>query len=227
MRRWIVLGTWLLCLSFALVSSAHAEPISITGTITQSSANDFADVRLTGSNGLSVVAGIHPFANFGPSDLCWITCLPGTTFNLGTRNVSTNDIVGTATVGSETFLLGGLSSNFGLLDLNVEDAMFTLPDLAAGTDRFTIPIVMNGSLLYPFPFNELGPTRADTFSGSGFASVLVAPSTLQPGTWRVTGLEYTFASDENAPVPEPSTLLLAASGLGWLLRRHRRSVIRP
>ena len=95
-----------------------------------------------------------------------------------------------------------------------------LPESGTGATTISAPFSVTSELSY-LPEGTLPSSRVG-LSGSGTATAFLAISDLQstPG-WRVTRLEYQFASDPE-PVPEPATLLLVGTGVLAIARRRQR-----
>ena len=110
-------------------------------------------------------------------------------------------------------------------------ASFVLPTSASGTVLFTIPFMLINSAL-GFPDADGAIVAGANLSGHGRATgTFRAFHDQAEGRTRFelleSGLRYEFeAGAAPAPVPEPSSMLLLASGAAFVARRLRRRVIR-
>jgi hypothetical protein len=121
---------------------------------------------------------------------------------------------GTATLDGVTYLdVGGLDSPTGAILQFL--AQMTLPS----------PLSPPSSVMAPFLLDFLFhvPGQEDHhLSGSGTATVFLGEDKgFGIPSWLVTDIRAELSSGP-APVPEPTTLLLAGSGLAWVARRRRR-----
>jgi hypothetical protein len=136
-------------------------------------------------------------------------------------------VQGDVTYGSESYSVGpGILDTDGDLNLDVFGAPISLPTAGIGELRtFTAPFTASGSLAPPFFPGGL----SNTLSGSGMMSITLAGpmSVEQPREWSFRSAEYRFSAPSGgpAPVPEPASCLLIASGLSALaLKRRSRAV---
>jgi PEP-CTERM motif-containing protein len=201
----------------------HADPIIVDGLITKTGEFSPAAIQFSATDNFSFSGFITPFASFAHpcSTGIWFHCLPGSTLQLG-GIASGSDVLGTVTIGTESFRAsGGLGT--GSLHL-VFDGGAVLPPVGEPAGLVSAPFSLTGQWAFPFVSGqEFRP--GFSFSGSGTVSAFIAPSLIEsPPGWRLTGLEYRFGSDLE-PIPEPGTLLLMATGLAALARRQfaRRS----
>src|SRR5262245_52200012 len=199
------------------VRISQADPVIVSGVVTKTGSFTAASIQFSATEDFSFTGLITPFANFGPGSQCWsFACAPGTTIQLG-GIASGSDVLGTVTIGGETFRSGGGIGDSGSLHL-VFDANGVLPAVVEPTALLSAPFSLSGQWGFPFiPAQQPRPVL--NFTGSGIVSASLAASVAPPGGWRVTTLEHRFGSDL-APIPEPSTLLLLATGLAALARRQ-------
>jgi len=154
--------------------------------------------------------------NVQARDTCLNTfCGPGTM--LGT-NSSFSGIIGApqdviATVNGVTYPPVTLTGS-----LNFVSQPIVLPDFGGGIGEVTIPFSMSGDLTGELPGGGT-PIFTATLNGHGFAHFIFFEIShdLSHPHYVIANIEYQFE-----PVPEPGTLLLAASGLAALIGISRR-----
>ena len=213
----------------AAISSAHADPIVVSGsaTLTSGITSDMrGPVNLTGTNfSASVftvggVFGLHSCSTFlaGLNGPC-------TSGNVSWLSVGT-DLIGTFTVNGVTF-----NSNV----INQMNLTFTGPG-------FVIPAELLGAsavqITAPFTFSGLAASPALSevimLQGQGTVNVLLVRRTVGIFTgFFLDHADYVFGSTVSGvtvrEVPEPTTLLLLLSGLGGaaIYRRRRNNLKHP
>jgi len=213
----------------AAISSAHADPIVVSGsaTLTSGITSDVrGPVNLTGTNfSASVftvggVFGLHSCSTFlaGLNGPC-------TSGNVSWLSVGT-DLIGTFTVNGVTF-----NSNV----INQMNLTFTGPG-------FVIPAELLGAsavqITAPFTFSGLAASPALSevvmLQGQGTVNVLLVRRTVGIFTgFFLDHADYVFGSTVSGvtvrEVPEPTTLLLLLSGLGGaaIYRRRRNNLKHP
>jgi hypothetical protein len=209
----------------AAISSAHADPIVVSGsaTLTSGISSDArGPVNLTGTNfsaSVFTVGGV-----FGLGDCStFLAGLNGpcTSANVSWLSVGT-DLIGTFTVNGVTF-----NSNV----INQMNVMFTGPS-------FVIPAELLGAsavqITAPFTFTGLAnsPLLSETvvLQGQGTVQVILVRRTIGIFTgFFLDHADYTFGSTVSGvtvqEVAEPMTLLLLMSGLGGtaIYRRRRNN----
>ena len=211
---------------FIVLLAAHdiqADPIIVDGLITKTGDFSPAAIQFSATDDFSFSGFITPFASFAHpcSTGIWFHCLPGSTLQLG-GIASGSDVLGTVTIGTESFRAsGGVAT--GSLYL-VFDGSAVLPPVGGPVGLVSAPFSLTGQWAFPFVSGqEFRP--GFSFSGTGTVSAFLAPSLIQsPPGWQLTRLEYVFGSEQE-PIPEPGTVLLMATGLVALARRQfaRRS----
>jgi hypothetical protein len=133
---------------------------------------------------------------------------------------------GTVTYGNESYQVGGgFLDTEGALPLFIEGAPILLPaPVAAGEIRsFTAPFTASGRVIPP---SIPGTGLSNTLTGSGIATVTVIGGPggeVNPLVWDFRSAEYRFSDTSGgpAPIPEPTSFLLFASGLGTLVLKRR------
>jgi hypothetical protein len=207
----------------AMTAPAGANPIVITeggGEITPGRIVSY-DLRGEGFSFGGRELDPSPTFLFGPCRL--IACPAGTTQNFD-FGIGSQNIIGVATLGSETSRVPprgeGPSPNTrfsfqgGLVEIPPATGPFPPPRDENGTPLFNVVIVT-----HPFTFN--GSLQTDF----GLLS-LVGDGT---ATWRLVQRDPNFFSVgsgryEFTVIPEPSTILLLASGLGGLAALRRKNI---
>jgi PEP-CTERM motif-containing protein len=217
-----VTAVWL-----AVPPTATAEPINITsGVITLPGLFSAASTTLAGTDGTRAFTFngvISSDANFSV-----FFCNPCTS-QIGVNFISSAAAVGNVNYGSENYQTGaGFLDTQGALVLNVVGSVISLPAPGAlgETRSFSVPFTASGLLIPPF---DPGGLR-NTLSGSGMVTVSVGagPGNEQfPLVWDFQRAEYQFTQESGgpAPVPEPASFLLFASGLSaFVLKRRSQSL---
>src|SRR5689334_22951843 len=220
-RRVATIGCALLMLW--TVTPAHADPLIIGGhyTITDSGDsyrfqlfNSFSnqDVVLTGF--ASSVAGISAMS-------CYI-CDPGEVFKIGRHTLNPlPGAAGAADMGTGTLTSGSQTNNYRLSGwLTFLADSITLPAAGSSTISFAIPFRTRVS----FEGEDIDHPGGGVFArweGSGIAHVDFAPTS--NGRWdNSTGELLRFEFSDTAPVPEPASMILLATGLAGVVAARRR-----
>jgi hypothetical protein len=214
---WQTISAFLLVGLLAMALPAVAAPIVITEGLVNFTPGRIISYDLRGEEFSFVGRELDPSIGSGP---CLPSCPGGTTRNFDFV-IGAQNIFGTATLGSETSQvpprgLGPFNSRFNFVA--------GLVDIPPATGPFPSPLDENGTPI----FNFVTVTHPFTFDGSlqtdfGLLS-LIGDGT---ATWRLrqSGPNSFIASSgqyEFTVIPEPSTLLLLASGLGGLAALRRR-----
>lgn len=201
--------------------AATAEPIAISaGVITLPANHSAAQVNLTGTDGArgftfdGLISSDAGFSLFSCSP-CTSQISPG----------FTSLAFGSVTYGSEHYETGaGFHDTDGALTLHTSAAAILLPvpGSLGETRSFSVPFMTSGLLIPPF---DPGGVR-NALSGSGIVTVTVGAGPNNPDiplVWEFQRAEYRFTeqSGGQAPVPEPASFLLLASGLSALVVKRR------
>jgi hypothetical protein len=196
-------------------AAVSAEPIPVTsGFFSVTGLGASAVFDLQGAD-FQAAGGLEPGV-VGP-DLTCFPCVAGAVISLDTSFLGSSG-TGSAEVDGMTFPSIGLAAtNF----------LFEAPDIVApdttGSFAVTRPFTFSGRL---FGFALTDPHQTPIFErlliGQGLvtASFMENPNPGGPPLFSFRSIRYDFA--EAAPVPEPATLLLVASGLGGALQLRRR-----
>ncbi len=206
--------------------SVTADPIAITsGAITLVSSFEGGPATLAGTDGVRMFTFAGSISDIVPAPYLCHPCVS----QIGIDISASGAAHGTVTYGSESYQIGGgFVDTEGALALFVQGEPILLPaPLAAGETRsFSAPFTVSGRVLPP-PIP--GDGFSNTLTGSGIVTITVTGgpgSDVNPLLWDFRRAEYRFtaASGGPAPIPEPESLLLVASGLSaFVLKRRSRT----
>jgi hypothetical protein len=203
-------------LALTPVAAAHADPVTLT--------SGFMSGAGLGLSFEFVGEGFRAFGSFepgviGPQFTC-TPCVEGESIRLDSTFGGTLGF-GTATVGGTTFT--GIEFG-GLMD-------FTAPQVIAPGIRGDFTVTENFTFTARFQGAVSGSSDPALFTRDLTGRGLVTASFIQSGDPAIdppmfdfASVRYDFTADSPAPVPEPGTLLLVASGLGAALRYRKRRV---
>ena len=202
---------------------ASADPVTITsGSISiPASRTRPSPIQIEGTDGVLTfsLSGVIGAASSMELFFC-APCLPtATTISLAINSAGL-DIPGMLTYGVDSYRVGGLEDTFGTVVLELSGfavlprAPSVINELATVTGPFEL--LANSHFSPPCcggPGNDL--------RGSGTATVLLFGD---PGggvpVWAFRSAEYRFT--DQAPIPEPASFVLLASGLIGVAVRRRR-----
>ena len=167
-------------------------------------------VRLSGDRGFTFDGNA-----LGSFDAVGNPMPPGSSLTL---NGQATDVRGTLTLDGSGFPDVGGPNSTATAMLRIATSPVILPSPVSPPAQVTAPFVVD------FLFFTGGSQPTHTLSGVGTARISLAEDLgFGVPSWRVTRFQGEV-SGAAAPIPEPATLLLIGSGLGWVAvrRRHRR-----
>lgn len=207
---------------FLPLSSAHADPITITGvtgiaTLVNSAPSASGTVNIAG-DGFS--ASVNTFNGAFGLGACTTSRVTGcTSAGLGWFS---SDLGGTITFNGVTFTPTALNQ----LSLTFNSSSFVIPPefLNSSAIQITAPFTFSGH----FSRSQF-PTEPVILSGEGTVNLLLVNRTIAGfNGFFLDHADYVFGPQASGltiePVPEPATILLLASGLaGTILRLRKRA----
>ena len=217
----------LLCATAALWSvaapPATAEPISITsGMISLPKIFAGGPMTLAGTDGVRPFTfdGVLSGADAGIDAFGCSPCLPDAT-QISVAIHAFSAIFGTVVYGSETYLTNGaFSDRKGAIPLEIAgNGVLPPPPAAVGvTATLTVPFTAAGFLVPP---GDPPGGLSNSIIGSGLVAITLVgdPGTGVRPVWAFQSAHYRFG--EQAPIPEPTSLLLLTTGMAGLALKRR------
>ncbi|HVL69074.1 MAG TPA: PEP-CTERM sorting domain-containing protein [Vicinamibacterales bacterium] len=213
-------GGRIAAVAFALFLSssvALADPVRIVTGGGLHTGNYDTGFNLAGANfSFMISQWLDPLVNCGP-------CVPGSALDLSATLAVRDWAAGRATIDGHTyesvFFNGSFTFDAGSVTVPAMAPGQSGPD-AQGLTRLFTNFLFTGTLA---GFADASLTGTPLFSmqliGDGIVRVAFSNYPAESGI-HVLQLDYVF--DEQAPVPEPGSLLLFGSGAAWLAARWRR-----
>jgi hypothetical protein len=223
MRRILQLIACATTVWLAAPATATAESIAITsGLITLPSGFGGGPITLTGTDGIRMFTFAGSLSDIDPAPSACHPCLSQIAIDINAPGAAH----GTLTYGNESYQTGaGFLDTEGTLVLFVQGAPILLPaPLAIDEIRsFSAPFTASGRVIPPF---VPGGGLMNTLTGSGIATLTLSAgpgNEVNPLVWDFRRAEYRFTAETGgpAPVPEPTSCLLFASGLSALVLKRR------
>jgi hypothetical protein len=174
-------------------------------------------LSLLGDRGFTLTGSISPTARVDARTTCF-PCVVG-------DQISTDAFAGDLDLGVTSLTFEGVTytdvntlTSLNTVSVGFDGPMVTAPP-HADTAVLSVPFTMSG-LLFVSP--NQGPTVQHDLAGSGLASLTLRRAG-DIDLWEFGGMEYRLG-ETTAPVPEPSSDILLATGLAGLvgLVRKRR-----
>lgn len=206
---------WIIGVILLSVRPAAADPVRITGG-SLDMVSTVGSLLLQGeefilTGGVSATDGV-----FQPWQRCNLipSCTPGAMIDLGARWTGSSIRSATVTLNGETFTnVGGATSTASAI-VNFTGSAIA-PAFVGDTATLVVPFVFQGQFAY---INASFEQLVETLTGEGTATLLLRRNA-SLATWNYSAATYEFQ-----PIPEPATLLLTGAGITtlWAHRRRRR-----
>ncbi len=203
-----------------------ADPIAVTSGVFILTSNEGGPLTLAGTDGTRMFSFAGSINDIAPAPYSCHPCVSQIRIDVN----ATGATHGTLTYGNESYQVSsGFLDTEGALPLVIEGEPILLPaPVAAGEIRsFSGPFTASGVVVPP---GVPGTGLSNTLIGSGTATVTLIGGPGGPVNsfvWDFQSAEYRFSATAGgpAPIPEPTSFLLFASGLSALvLKRRTRAV---
>lgn len=222
MRRTLQLTACATVVWLAATATVMADPIAITsGVLTLPSSFGGGPLSLTGTDGTRMFTFAGSISDIDPDPTSCHPCIT----EIGIGVSAPGAAHGTLTYGNESYQTGGgFLDTEGTLVLFIqgEPILLSAPVAIGEIRSFTAPFTASGRVIPP-PIP--GDGLENTLTGSGIATITLSGGPgdeVNPFLWDFRRAEYRFsAAGEPAPIPEPASFLLFATGLTALALKRR------
>lgn len=206
---------------------ASADPVTITsGFISVPPSSVLSSpIQVQGTDGVlpfSLIGSISADSSMGLRSCD--PCLPtATTLSLA-LNSNGLDLPALVTYGADSYSVGGMADTFGSVVLELTGFAVlppppsTINTVATVTGAFQL--LPNSHFTPPISGGTFGPGNALIGSGTATVSLFADPGSAVP-VWAVRSAVYQFG--EQAPIPEPASFVLLASGMVGIAMRRRKA----
>ena len=229
MRRTLQLIACATAVWLAAPPTVTAEPIAVTsGVFILPTSVGGGPLTLTGTDGTRMFTFAGSISDIDPAPYSCHPCVS----QIGIDVNASGATHGTLTYGNESYRVGGgFLDTEGALALLIEGGPILLPaPVAAGEIRsFSTPFTASGLVVPPA---VPGTGLSNTLTGSGTVTVTVIGGPggeVNPLVWDFRSAEYRFSATGGgpAPIPEPTSFVLFASGLSALVLKRRWRTTSP
>lgn len=216
------------CAATVMLSTAavpvRADPILITSGsvfIARPEVVELGDLDIVGTQGFHLTSAVSPSGGLqGPFERCSVPeCSPGTriAFDIGLSGSSGFLPRAVMSIGGDRY--DDLESQTAMANVFLDfRGSIIAPAVGPARVSLSAPFSLTGRAFALTPFGEIA--HDDALLGAGIGTMTLIPfptSTEFPPGWMVESVEFEFAQ----PTPEPSTLLLFATGAVGVLRARR------
>ena len=215
-----VLGT-------SIPGAAAADPVTITSGLISvpGSISATSPIQLEGTDGMlpfSFAGFISASSTYGARSCT--PCLPTATSLSLAINTNGLDLTGMVTYGDDHYFVGSLAETFGNVLLEIGGLAVLPPAPTFANQLTTIMAPFQISRAFFTPPSQGGPFGpGNALIGSGIATISLFAEVPGSGApvWSLRSADYRFG--EQAPIPEPSSVVLVVAGLVGLAVQRRKT----